>query len=379
MHKYVTDLLEKWNLHPLAWNLIIIVFCILTGLLIRLLMAIFTRKKQSALKDIDPSSQNEFVFMRSVARHLSRPLSYLIPLFVFDLLLPVLQVSRVLMKRIGHAVEIALIITFAWTLIQLVKVIQDLVRHRININQADNLRQRQIITRLMYVRRVINTIIVLLSIGAVLLTFDKMRKIGAGLLTGVGIGGIIIGFAAQRSLGNLLAGFQIAFTQPIRIDDEVIVENEFGKIEEISLTYVVVRIWDNRRMILPINYFIERPFQNWTRITSDITGVVLFYADFSLPVDRIRQVFMDLVKDHPLWDKNHAGLVVTKFTEEVMELRATVSTRSSGASWDLCCYLREELIKHIKDNYPECLPRKRAEIENGFPSVENRIPENKAV
>ncbi|RYZ62511.1 MAG: mechanosensitive ion channel, partial [Chitinophagaceae bacterium] len=198
-----------------------------------------------------------------------------------------------------------------------------------------------------------------------LLTFETMRKVGTGLLTGVGIGGIIIGFAAQKSLGNLLAGFQIAFTQPIRIDDEVIIEGEFGRIEELTLTYVVVRIWDNRRMIVPINYFIEKPFQNWTRKTTEMLGTVYLYVDYSIPVAWLREELMKIVKDHPLWDKRVANLMVTDFKQEVMELRALVSAYSSGRAFDLRCEVREKLIARIQEVYPNSLPRKRVWVESG--------------
>jgi small-conductance mechanosensitive channel len=190
-----------------------------------------------------------------------------------------------------------------------------------------------------------------------------MRKLGAGLLTGVGIGGIIIGFAAQRSLSNLLAGFQIAFTQPIRIDDVVIVENEYGRIEEITLTYVVVKIWDERRMILPINYFIEKPFQNWTRTTTELLGTVFLYADYTLPIEPLRNELNRLVKESPLWNGKAVGLVVTDAKERTIEIRATVSANNSGALFDLRCYVRENLLQFLTKQYGDHLPKVRAEME----------------
>jgi len=356
MQKLVSDLLGRWDMHPYVWNLILIIAAALLGFITGLILSLFTKKQTGTVQ--------KFALTQSLLQHLTRPLSVFLFLFLFNNFLPLMRMSSSLKRRIDHGLEIALIIVFAWLLIRFIRVIQDVVRHKINIRSvANNLRQRRIITQLMYIRKVVTMIIVLVTIGIVLLTFDTMRKIGTGLLTSVGIGGVIIGFAAQRSLANLLAGFQIAFTQPIRIDDEVIVENEFGWIEEITLTYVVVRIWDNRRLILPINYFIEKPFQNWTRITADITGSVYLYADYRLPVEWLRGKFMELIKDHPLWDKKSAGLVVTNFKEDVMELRATVSTRSSGNSWDLRCFLREQLIKCINEHYPQCLPRTRAVLE----------------
>ncbi|MDQ3278073.1 MAG: mechanosensitive ion channel family protein, partial [Bacteroidota bacterium] len=280
---------------------------------------------------------------------------------------PLLQLPSGVRPYISNWTEVFLIIAFTWLLIRSIRVVQDIVHHKVNINTPDNLKQRQIITQLIYIRRVVEFVIVLLAIGAVLLTFETMRKIGTGLLTGVGIGGIIIGFAAQRSLGNLLAGFQIAFTQPIRIDDEVEIEGEFGKIEELTLTYVVVRIWDNRRLVVPINYFIEKPFQNWTRTSTEILGTVYLYVDYRIPVDWVREEFMKIINDHPLWDKRAAGLVVTDFKQDVMELRALISAYSSGRAFDLRCDVREKLIARIKEVYPDCLPKTRIFYENGKP------------
>lgn len=197
-----------------------------------------------------------------------------------------------------------------------------------------------------------------------MLTFENVRRLGAGLLTSAGIAGIIIGFAAQRSLANLLAGFQIAFTQPIRIDDVLIVENEWGKVEEITLTYVVVRIWDQRRLVLPIHYFIETPFQNWTRTTSELIGTVFIYTDYTLPLEPLREELNRILESSPLWDKRVSVLQVTNATERTMELRALVSARNAPDAWDLRCYVREKMIEFVKANYPECLPKTRASLVN---------------
>jgi small-conductance mechanosensitive channel len=160
-----------------------------------------------------------------------------------------------------------------------VKIFEDYVYHAYDFNKANNLEERKVQTQLRFIRKLIGAFIIIITVAVVLLTFDNVRKIGAGLLTGVGIGGIIIGFAAQKSLGNLLAGFQIAFTQPIRIDDVLVVEGEWGRVEDITLTYVVLNIWDQRRLILPITYFIEKPFQNWTRTTAELLGTVILYFE----------------------------------------------------------------------------------------------------
>lgn len=356
MQEHVTELLRRWQLHPYVWNLMIVAGSILLGLLINLLLSLAVRSRKTNV--------NQTVLKRSFFRHLVMPLSFFIPLVILDLFLPVLQMSSGLKRRADHALEIFLIICFAWLLIRFVRVMQDFIHYKVDIHRVtDNLRQRRWLTQLMYIRRVISIIIIILTIGAVLLTFETMRKLGTGLLTGVGIGGVIIGFAAQRSLGNLLAGFQIAFTQPIRIDDEVVVEGQFGTIEEITLTYVVVKIWDERRMVLPINYFIEKPFENWTRTTSAMHGTVYLYADFGFPVDWLRTEFRRLVADHPLWDKRTASLVVTDLKQNVLEIRLLVSGSKSGNVFDLRCYLREQLIKAVAEQYPQHLPTTRTELK----------------
>ncbi|RYZ24858.1 MAG: mechanosensitive ion channel, partial [Chitinophagaceae bacterium] len=183
-------------------------------------------------------------------------------------------------------------------------------------------------------------------------------------LTGVGIGGIIIGFAAQKSLGNLLAGFQIAFTQPIRIDDVLIVEGEWGKVEEITLTYVVVNIWDQRRLILPITYFIEKPFQNWTRVSAELLGTVFLYLDYTIPIEPLRQEMTRLLSSNPLWDKRVNVVQVTDSTKDSsIEVRFLMSASNSSRAFDLRCNIREAMIAFIQTNYPESLPKKRLEFK----------------
>lgn len=206
-------------------------------------------------------------------------------------------------------------------------------------------------------------IIVMLAVAAMLMTFEGIEQLGKGLLASAGIAGVVIGFAAQRTLGTFVAGMQIAFTQPIRVDDVVIVEGEWGRIEEITLTYVVVKIWDLRRLILPINYFIEKPFQNWTRVSADILGTVFLYVDYTVPLEAIRQELTRLLKDHKLWDGKVNVVQVTNATERTVEVRLLVSAKDAGSAWDLRCDLREKMIDFLQREYPDALPRIRAELE----------------
>ncbi len=259
-------------------------------------------------------------------------------------------------------IDILITISIAGILVALVKVGQNYFYHRYDLNKADNLRERKIRTQLVFLRKIIVTLIVVITVCVILLSFDNLRKIGTGLLTGVGIGGIIIGFAAQRSLGNLLAGFQIAFTQPIRLDDALVIEGEFGRVEEITLTYVVIHLWDQRRLILPINYFIEKPFQNWTRTTSEMMGTVMLYFDYNIPLEAIRTEFKRLLEANPLWDKRVSAVQVTDSTNEYVAVRMLVSADNSGKVFDLRCYIREKMIDFVQKNYPDSLPKTRMEL-----------------
>ena len=185
---------------------------------------------------------------------------------------------------------------------------------------------------------------------------------GVSLFASAGVAGIILGFAAQKLIGNVLAGFQIAISQPIRIDDLVIVEKEWGWIEEINLTYVVVRIWDKRRLILPTTYFIDKPFQNWTRVSADILGTVFIYTDYTVPVDKLREELSRILKTDKNWDGKVNVLQVTDSTEQTMEIRALMSALDSPSAWDLRVNVREKLISYLQKNYPESLPKSRIEM-----------------
>src|SRR5690606_12077333 len=232
--------------------------------------------------------------------------------------------------------------------IRILRIIEDYFKYRFDYNKSDNLKERKLRTQLEFIRKLLVAVIVLITVAIILLSFESMRKIGAGLLTGVGIGGIIVGFAAQKSLGNLLAGFQIAFTQPIRIDDVLVVEGEWGRIEEITLTYVVVNIWDKRRLILPVQSFIDKPCQDGQRTSAEILASVFIHTDFSVPVSAIRAELTRLLKANELWDQKVNVVHVTNAKEQSMEIRALMSCRNSGDAWELQCYVREKLIAFVQ-------------------------------
>lgn len=254
-----------------------------------------------------------------------------------------------------------IIISLAWLLIKLISVLEDIVSFHYHLDQGD-LKNRRINTQFQLLKRILIIVIVVFATGSILMTFDRIRQLGAAILASAGIIGIIVGVAAQRSVANLLAGIQIALTEPIRLGDSVTVEGEFGIVEEITLTYVVVKVWDNRRMVLPIVYFIEKPFQNWTREPTNLLGTILFYVDYTVPVNEVREEFLRLLREAPKWDGASSGFQVTNLNQNTVELRATVSAVNSGDLWDLRCELREKLILFLRERYPESLPKFRAEI-----------------
>lgn len=202
-------------------------------------------------------------------------------------------------------------------------------------------------------------IIVIVAFGTILMTFEAVRKAGTSLLASAGVAGIILGFAAQRSIVTLLAGIQIALTQPIRLEDAVVVEGEWGWIEEINMTYVVIRVWDLRRLVVPINYFIEKPFQNWTRTSSEIIGTVFLYTDYNVPFEELRKELQRIVEATTLWNKKVQVLQVTEAKPENVEIRMLVSAKNSPQAWDLRVHVREKMIEFLQKNYPESLPRTR--------------------
>jgi len=303
-----------------------------------------------------------FSFLKSVIIHLSKPLNFFLPLIFLNVFSDFFRLNDLGLKFLNKTIEIGLIISFAYVLINLIKVIQDFIISTYDLRKENNLKERKIRTQLQFLRKFLVAFILVLTVSAILFSFDGMRKIGTGLLTSVGVGGIIIGIAAQKSLSNLLAGFQIAFTQPIRIDDVLIVEGEWGKVEEITLTYVVLQIWDERRLILPINYFIEKPFQNWTRTSADLLGTVFLYTDYTLPLDKLREEYDRLIENHPLWDRKVKIIQVTDSKQHVMEVRVLMSAVNSSNAFDLRCDMREGLITFIQKNYPQALPKTRAEV-----------------
>jgi len=291
------------------------------------------------------------------------PLRALLPAILLSLALPAMHLPGNVAAGLRHGLLVWIIAVVAWFAIRFIGLIKALVLRRYKIENRDNLLARRVYTQFGVIERVLNVLIIFLAFAAILLTFERVRQIGVSLLASAGVVGIILGFAAQRSLATLFAGIQIALTQPIRIDDVVIVENEWGWIEEITLTYVIVKIWDQRRLVVPITYFIEKPFQNWTRTTAELLGSVYLYADYTLPVPEVREELKKILQASPQWDQRVGVLQITNASERTIELRALMSAKDSPSAWDLRCHVREKLIEFMQQNFPASLPHVRIELE----------------
>jgi small-conductance mechanosensitive channel len=292
-----------------------------------------------------------------------KSLRVVVPVVGVIFALPILDLPVRYTGPVTTATSILLIGALAVILFQAVGVFEDAMLGRFDIKASDNLAARKVYTQVHVIGRLIRVVIGVFAASSVLMLFDSVRHIGTSLLASAGIVGIVAGIAAQRTLANLFAGFQIALTQPMRQDDVVMVEGEWGRIEEITLSYVVVRLWDDRRLVVPLGYFIEKPFQNWTRNSAQITGSVLVWVDYSFPVEEGRAALKAIIEGNPLWDGRYWNLQVTETNERSMQLRVLATSADSSKSWDLRCQVREQFIGFIRDTHPRSLPLVRAHLQ----------------
>jgi small-conductance mechanosensitive channel len=283
-------------------------------------------------------------------------------LLAFIVAVPVMPLGPDTTATLARVIAIGIIACVGWAVIIALNIVTGFYLRRFRLDVEDNLMARKHNTQIRVLVRAIDVVLVILTIGAALMTFPAVRQYGISLFASAGAAGIVVGLAARPLLSNLFAGVQLAMTQPIRIDDAVIVENEWGRVEEITSTYVVVRIWDLRRMIVPLSYFIEKPFQNWTRHTSALIGSAVLYLDYSAPVGIIRGELERIVKASKNWNGEVINLQVTDAKERTIELRAIMSANSAGAAFDLRCEVREKLIAFLQREHPEALPRERSDV-----------------
>jgi small-conductance mechanosensitive channel len=331
--------IQYWQILALA-----LMTGVLTGWIIIRLLLFLSRKQKHPL-------------FRTVHHSITNVLFFFFPVLFITLVANNRFVKSEESYLVYSLSKVFLIAVSTWLAIRIVAIFERLILDQLDLNKTNNLQERKLFTKVKFIKRLVVIAVLIISVSLLLLSFRQGREFGLGILTSAGIVSVIVGFAAQKTIANLLAGIQIAFTQPIKIEDVVIVENEWGRIEEINLTYVVVKLWDLRRLILPITYFVENSYQNWTRNDSSIIGTALFSLDYQTPVDTLRTAFLDILAQSPLWDGDTAALQVTDTRDQYMVVRAIMSARNASDAFDLRCEVREKLIGYMKTNSPESLPR----------------------
>ncbi len=308
-------------------------------------------------------------FLQQLLRRGQGPASAFVVIFALGVALPAARFPLAITLMIANALLILFILTIGWGAAIAMDIAITLYLRRFRTDVEDNLLARKHVTQMRLLQRVATILLGIVTVAAALMTLPAVRQYGVSLFASAGAAGLVLGLAARPVLSTLLAGIQIAMTQPIRVEDVVIVEGEWGWIETITSTYVVVRLWDLRRMIVPLSYFIEKPFQNWTYQSSDLIGSVFLRVDYTVPIDRLRAKLERVVQANPQWDRKVVVLQVTDTPDSFVELRALVSARNSGDLWDLRCAVREQLIAFLQAEYPQALPRQRVEMA-GSPARE---------
>lgn len=303
---------------------------------------------------------------RSLLTRSKGPLRLALIVLALSLVVRISPIGETAATMFGNILNVAFIALLGWTAIIAVQIGSQVYLRRFSLDAEDNLLARKHVTQIGILKRAADTMIVIMTVAAAMMSFEEVRQYGVSLFASAGVAGLAIGLAARPLLANLIAGVQIAVAQPIRLDDVVFLEGEYGTIEEITTTYVVIKLWDWRRMIVPLSYFIEKPFQNWTRETSALIGSVFLYVDYTVPVEKLREKLTEVARASPLWDGRVVVLQVSDATKDhTVELRALVSARSAPATWDLRCEVREKLIAYLQEEYPGALPRQRQEFVSG--------------
>lgn len=331
----------------IGWVLI----SLLIGFVCRWTFAYLSERYVRSRKNIAPFSNQTRLFGWRT--------QFLFTMIALHITLPWMGFDRDTSQEINQWLGVGIIIGVWVFIAKILRIARRVANVRYDMSHPDNLLARKVRTQLYYLEEVAQVALGFVSFSLILMCFESARRVGSSLIASAGLAGIIIGFAAQRFLSSVIAGLQIAFTQPLRIDDVVIVEGEWGKVKEISLTYIVVGTWDHRSLVVPITYFVEKPFQNWTRTGAELLGAVIIYADYTMPVEMLREKFEELIRGSVLWDGKVGKIQVTDTTEKSMQIRALVSARNASDAFDLRCFVREELIRYIQAQSPEYLPRAR--------------------
>ena len=302
------------------------------------------------------------------------PMQLIMPLLFLQFVLLAAPDDWAFMPRIRHITGLIFIAAVTWLVIRAIAGFTDTIVSLRPLTASDNLHARRIQTQARVLARSLMFIALLIGGSLMLMTFPEVRAVGASLLASAGLAGIVAGVAARPVLSNLIAGIQLALSQPLRLDDVLIVQGEWGRVEEITGTYVVIAIWDQRRLVVPLQWFIENPFQNWTRNTSELIGTVFWWVDYGMPLAPLREELNRLCQEASEWDGRISLLQVTDTTERTMQLRALVTSQDSGKNFDLRCKIREGLIAYMQANFPQHLPRERNEL-NGLENLSPTNPE----
>lgn len=312
------------------------------------------------------ASRKGDVVVKSLVRHSRGPSLWILPLLALLIALPTAPLPQRLSTILEHIVGLGLIAAIAWLVILFSQIVSDILAARYRVDVPDNLTARRIQTQFQMIHRIIVVLVVIVTLSIMLMTIPAIKHIGVSLLASAGLAGLVVGMAMKPTLSSLIAGIQIALTQPIRLEDVVIVQGEFGWIEEIGTTYVVVRLWDLRRLIVPLSYFIEQPFQNWTRTSANLLGYVYLNVDYTVPIGEVRKELRRICESTKLWQGNVCELQASDSTEHTVQLRALVDARNSDDAWNLKCLIREGLIQFLQEKYPGSLPRFRGEFTPGL-------------
>lgn len=342
---------QDW--HSLLWSAGLLAAAVAVALIARALLIWLLRRV---------TRRRGTLLGQSLVRHGAGPAQWIFPLLAVLSVLPGLPLPLGLKTALEHITGLGLIASVAWLVVLLVQVTSDVLAGRYRLDVEDNLTARRIQTQFQMLHRVAVILVVIVTLAIMLMTFPAIKHIGLSILASAGLASLVVGMAMKDTFANLIAGVQIAFTQPFRIEDAVIVEGEFGWVEEIGTMYVVVRIWDLRRLVLPLSYFLDHPFQNWTRSSADLLANVILYADYTVPMDELRAELRRICESTKLWHGKVCVLQATDASEHTVQLRALMDARNSADAWDLRCLVREKLIEFLQKKYPESLPRYRGEL-----------------
>ncbi|HUA99698.1 MAG TPA: mechanosensitive ion channel family protein [Terracidiphilus sp.] len=349
MIAYVT---QHWR--DLLWSAGALVIAVAVGLIARRIV-LWTLRRLAKRKGA--------VLGHSLVKHGEGPSRWIFPLLAVLCVEPGLPLPKIGKSALEHITGLGLIAATAWLAILLVDVTADVLSSRYRVDVADNLVARRIQTQFQMLHHIVVVLVTVVGLALMLMTFPAINHIGVSILASAGLASLVVGMAMKGTLTNLIAGVQIAFAQPFRIGDAVVIEGEWGWIEEIGTMYVVVRIWDLRRLVIPLSYFLDNSFQNWTRTSAELLGYTYVYTDFTVPVDAVRDELKRICESTPLWGGKVCGVQVSDCDRYTMELRALMDARNSGDAWDLRCLVREKLIDFLQKNYPGCLPRYRGEFQ----------------